>query len=124
MQAIGPKGSLLSRAIQDVITGFDENEKIGLLTNDKSYKSTSLKDLKTGLLSMKYSQNQLDLNTLILKGKGMFSESKTSSKTLVIVSDFQQQNEEILSLLDTSIRVVLVPLKPINTSNSYIESRT
>ena len=122
MQAIGPKGSLLSRAIQDVITGFDENEKIGLLTNDKSYKSTSLKDLKTGLLSMKYSQNQLDLNTLILKGKGMFSESKTSSKTLVIVSDFQQQNEEILSVLDTSIRVVLVPLKPINTSNSYIES--
>ena len=72
MQAIGPKGSLLSRAIQDVITGFDENEKIGLLTNDKSYKSTSLKDLKTGLLSMKYRQNQLDLNTLILKGKGMF----------------------------------------------------
>jgi hypothetical protein len=38
------------------------------------------------------------------------------------VSDFQQQKEEILSVLDTSIQVVLVPLKPINTANSYIES--
>jgi hypothetical protein len=122
MQAIGPKGSLLSRAVQDLITGFDENEKIGLLTNDKSYKSTSVKNLKTDLLSMKYSQNQLNLNTLILKGKALFSDSKTSSKTLVIVSDFQQQKEEILSVLDTSIQVVLVPLKPINTANSYIES--
>jgi hypothetical protein len=122
MQAIGPKGSLLSRAVQDLIAGFDENEKIGLLTNDKSYKSTSVKNLKTDLLSMKYSQNQLNLNTLILKGKALFSDSKTSSKTLVIVSDFQQQKEEILSVLDTSIQVVLVPLKPINTANSYIES--
>jgi len=122
MQAIGPKGSLLSRAVQDLITGFDENEKIGLLTNDKSYKSTSVKNLKTDLLSMKYSQNQLNLNTLILKGKALFSDSKTSSKTLVIVSDFQQQKEEILSVLDTSIQVVLVPLNPINTANSYIES--
>jgi hypothetical protein len=122
MQAIGPKGSLLSRAVQDLITGFDENEKIGLLTNDKSYKSTSVKNLKTDLLSMKYSQNQLNLNTLILKGKALFSDSKTSSKTLVIVSDFQQQKEEILSVLDSSIQVVLVPLKPINAANSYIGS--
>ena len=112
----------MSRAVQDLITGFDENEKIGLLTNDKSYKSTSVKNLKTDLLSMKYSQNQLNLNTLILKGKALFSDSETSSKTLVIVSDFQQQKEEILSVLDTSIQVVLVPLKPINTANSYIES--
>ena len=122
MQAIGPKGSLLSRAVQDVITGFNETEKIGLFTNDTSYKSTSIKDLKTDLLSIKYSQNQLDLNTLFLKGSTLFSDSKTSSKTLVVVSDFQQQKEEALSVVDTSIRVVLVPLKPINTTNSYIES--
>ena len=123
MQAIGSKGSLLDRAVQDVMTGFDETEKIGVFTNNQSYKATSLKDLKTELLSLKYSQNQLDLNTLILKGKTLFSDSKTSSKTLVIVSDFQQQiKEEVLSISDTSIRIVLVPLKPINTHNNYIES--
>ena len=122
MQAIGSKGSLLNRAVQDVITGFDATEKIGVFTNSQSYKSTSLKDLKTELLSLKYSQNQLDLNTVILKGTSLFSDSKTSSKTLIIVSDFQQQEDETLSVVDTSIRVVLVPLKPINTANSYIES--
>ena len=122
MQAIGPKGSLLNRAVQDVLTGFDETEKIGLFTNDKSYKSTSIKDLKTDLLSLEYSQNQLDLNTLILKGTTLFSDSKTSSKTLVLVSDFQQHEDKIPSVIDTTIRIVLVPLKPINTANSYIES--
>jgi len=122
MQAIGSKGSLLNRAVQDVITGFDATEKIGVFTNSQSYKSTSLNDLKTELLSLKYSQNQLDLNTVILKGTSLFSDSKTSSKTLIIVSDFQQQEDKIPSVVDTSIRVVLVPLKPINTVNSYIES--
>jgi len=122
MQAIGSKGSLLNRAVQDVITGFDATEKIGVFTNSQSYKSTSLKDLKTELLSLKYSQNQLDLNTVILKGTSLFSDSKTSSKTLIVVSDFQQQEDETLSVVDTSIRVILVPLKPINTANSYIES--
>ena len=122
MQAIGSKGSLLNRAVQDVITGFDATEKIGVFTNSQSYKSTSLNDLKTELLSLKYSRNQLDLNTVILKGTSLFSDSKTSSKTLIIVSDFQQQEDKIPSVVDTSIRVVLVPLKPINTVNSYIES--
>jgi hypothetical protein len=122
MQAIGSKGSLLNRAVQDVITGFDATEKIGVFTNSQSYKSTSLNDLKTELLSLKYSQNQLDLNTVILKGTSLFSDSKTSSKTLIIVSDFQQQEDKIPSVVNTSIRVVLVPLKPINTVNSYIES--
>ena len=122
MQAIGPKGSLLNRAVQDVMTGFGETEKIGVFTNNQSYRSTSIKDLKTYLLSLEYSQNQLDLNTLILKGTSLFSNSKTSSKTLVLVSDFQQQEYKIPSVIDTTIRIVLVPLKPINTVNSYIES--
>ena len=122
MQATGSKGPLLSRAVQDVITGFDTTEKIGVFTNTQSYKSTSIKELKTELLSLKYSQNQLDLNTVVLKGSSLFSDSKTSSKTLVLVSDFQQQEDELRVALDSSIRLVLVPLKPINTANAYIES--
>ena len=121
MQAIGPKGSLLNRAVQDVMTGFDETEKIGVFTNDQSYKSTSIKELKTDLLSLEYSQDQLDLNTLILKGKALFSDSKTSSKTLVLVSDFQQHDDAISPKIDSTIHIVLVPLKPINTNNSYID---
>ena len=122
MQAIGPKGSLLNRAVQDVIVGFDDMEKISFYTNDKHYKSTTVKELKTELLSIEYSQKQLDLNTLILKGNALFSDSKTSSKTLILVSDFQQHEEAVLSEIDSVTRIILVPVKPINTVNSYIET--
>ena len=122
MQAIGPKGPLLSRAVQEVITGFDELEKISVFTNDQSYKSIPLKDLKTELLSLGYSQNQLDLNRLILKGKTLFSEDKTRSKKLILVSDFQQHEDKILTNTDTTIQVLLVPLKPLNTANNYIDN--
>ena len=122
MQAIGPKGSLLNRAVQDVIVGFDDMEEISFYTNDKRYKSTTVKDLKTELLSIEYSQKQLDLNTLILKGNALFSDSETSSKTLILVSDFQQLENAVLSAIDSVVRIILVPLKPINTANSYIEA--
>ena len=61
MQAIGPKGSLLNRAVQDVMTGFDETEKIGVFTNDQSYKSTSIKELKTDLLSLRIQSRSVGL---------------------------------------------------------------
>jgi len=122
MQAIGPKGSLLNRAVQDVIVGFDDMEEISFYTNDKRYKSTTVKNLKTELLSIEYSQKQLDLNTLILKGNALFSDSETSSKTLILVSDFQQHENAVLSAIDSVARIILVPLKPINTANSYIEA--
>ncbi|MDB4182964.1 BatA domain-containing protein [Flavobacteriaceae bacterium] len=107
MQALGPNGPLLTRAVQDVITGFDELEKISVFTNDQSYKSISIKTLKTELLSLDYSQNQLDLNRLILKGKTFFSDAKTSSKKLILVSDFQQHENTILSETDTTVQVSL-----------------
>ena len=122
MQAVGPKGTLLNRAVQDIITGLDESEKISVFTNDKNYKSTSIKDLKTELLALEYSQNQLDLNTLILKGKSLFSESKTSTKTLILISDFQNHNDNLVFQKDTTIRLLAVPLKPIHTANSFIEN--
>ena len=121
MQALGPNGSLLTRAVQDVISGFDQLEKISVFTNDRSYKSIAIKALKTELLSLDYSQNQLNLNRLILKGKTFFSDAKTSSKKLILVSDFQQHENTILSETDTTVQVLLVPLKPINTANNYID---
>ena len=78
MQAIGPKGSLLNRAVQDVITGFNETEKIAVFTNNQSYKSTSIKDLKTRFTiselqsksaGLKYSNSQRENAVLRLQNK-------------------------------------------------------
>ena len=122
MQAVGPKGELLRRAVQDVIAGFDDAEKITVFTNDKRYNSSRIKDLKTELLALEYCPNQLDLNTLILKGKSLFSESKTSRKKLILISDFQSSNPNTRIEKDSTLQVFVVPLKPISTANSYIDT--
>jgi hypothetical protein len=110
MQALGANGPLFKRAVQDVISEIKEGQKLTLLTNDVIYQSTELKDIKNKLLSVKYSPNQLSLNNVILKAVSLFSSSKTSLKTIVVVSDFQKIDKEELANTDTKIKVILVPL--------------
>jgi hypothetical protein len=121
MQALGANGPLFKRAVQDVISEIKEGQKLTLLTNDVIYQSTELKDIKNKLLSVKYSPNQLSLNNVILKAASLFSSSKTSLKTIVVVSDFQKIDKEELANTDTKIKVVLVPLLPLNKINNYID---
>jgi len=121
MQALGANGPLFKRAVQDVISEIKEGQKLTLLTNDVIYQSTELKDIKNKLLSVKYSPNQLSLNNVILKAASLFSSSKTSLKTIVVVSDFQKIDKEELANTDTKIKVILVPLLPLNKINNYID---
>jgi len=121
MQALGANGPLFKRAVQDVISEIKEGQKLTLLTNDVIYQSTELKDIKNKLLSVKYSPNQLSLNNVILKAVSLFSSSKTSLKTIVVVSDFQKIDKEELANTDSKIKVILVPLLPLNKINNYID---
>jgi hypothetical protein len=122
MQALGANGPLLKRGIQDVIDGIEETKKISVFTNENSYESITLKNLKNKLLNISYSQDQLSLNNVILKGTSLFSNSKSSLKTLLVASDFQKHNQNLLTVIDTTIKVVFVPLKPLNTANDYIDT--
>jgi hypothetical protein len=122
MQALGANGPLLKRGIQDVIDGIEETKKISVFTNENSYESITLKNLKNKLLNISYSQDQLSLNNVILKGTSLFSNSKSSLKTLLVVSDFQKHDQNLLTEIDTTIKVVFVPLKPLNTANDYIDT--
>ena len=122
MQALGSDGTLFKRAVQDLISGIDESEKISVFTNEHSYKNTTLKDFKNKLLETAYSQRQLTLNNVILKGKSLFSKSKVSSKNLVLVSDFQKTGPTLSTETDTAFRLVLVPLKPLNNANTSIDA--
>ena len=122
MQALGANGPLLKRGIQDVIDGIEETKKISVFTNENSYESITLKNLKNKLLNISYSQDQLSLSNVILKGTSLFSNSKSSLKTLLVVSDFQKHDQNLLTEIDTAIKVVFVPLKPINIANNYIDT--
>lgn len=122
MQALGANGPLLKRGIQDVIDGIEETKKISVFTNENSYESITLKNLKNKLLNISYSQDQLSLNNVILKGTSLFSNSKSSLKTLLVVSDFQKHDQNLLTEIDTTLKVIFVPLKPLNTANDYIDT--
>ena len=122
MQAKGPKGELLKRALQDIITDFPEDEKLTLFTNTNSYHNTTIKAIKNELLQTSYSSNQLDYNALQLKASNYFGKGANSIKNFIMVSDFQEKSTPFRVLEDSTISKHLVQLTPVNNNNTLIDS--
>ena len=122
MQAKGNNGPLLKRAIQDIITSIDENEKFSLITNTDSYRNTTIKAIKNELLQLEYSSNQLSYDAALLKAKKLFSNKANSIKNLIFVSDFQQKTQEFSFEKDSSITLSAIQLNPVSKTNAFIDS--
>ncbi|WP_445733709.1 vWA domain-containing protein [Mariniflexile sp.] len=122
MQAKGREGELLKRAVQDIISNIPEDENISLITNDDTFRNTSLKAIKNNLLQMGYSSNKLSLEAALLKSRTFFSKQTNTLKNLVFISDFQQDGNDFNIKTDSTLYVYLVKLEPINTTNITIES--
>ncbi len=122
MQATGKNGSLLNEAIQDMINNFPEDEKISLFTNTQTFRNTSLKALKNDLIQLEHSPTQLNYDALFIKGKELFSKDKSSSKNLILISDFQQKDNPITFETDSTITLKLVQPKSALVSNVSIDS--
>ncbi|APY07179.1 hypothetical protein BWZ20_02160 [Winogradskyella sp. J14-2] len=122
MQATGKNGSLLNEAIQDMINNFPEDEKISLFTNTQTFRNTSLKALKNDLIQLEHSPTQLNYDALFIKGKALFSKDKSSSKNLILISDFQQKDNPVTFETDSTINLKLVQPKSTLVSNVSIDS--
>ncbi|MEJ2113142.1 MAG: VWA domain-containing protein, partial [Flavobacteriaceae bacterium] len=122
MQAKGSAGGLLKRAVQDIINAIDEDEDISIITNNATYKNTTIKAIKNDLLQLEYSPNQLTYNSALLKAKQLLKTNDNGLKSIVFISDFQQQNEAFRIENDSVINYQLVKLSPVNTNNIYIDS--
>ncbi|MDO5981171.1 BatA domain-containing protein [Flavivirga spongiicola] len=122
LQAKGNQGVLLKRAVQDIISNVPESENISLITNDNTYKNTSIKAIKNDLLQLGYSSNKLTSEAALLKSNTMFSKQNSTSKNLVFISDFQQDTSPFNPKIDSLTNLHLVKLQPINTSNITIDS--
>lgn len=122
MQAKGDNGTLLTAATQDLIEHVDENETISLFTNDLNFFNTSIKAIKNDLIQLSHSSTQLDYNAVILKGRQAFSKDKSSIKNLVLISDFQQSENELELKNDSLVNYRLVQLQPKNNENVSIDS--
>jgi len=122
MQAKGDKGELLKRAVQDIISALNDNEELTIFTNNSTIKNAAKKTVQDELLALKYSSNQLDYNAVILKGKQFFSKDASSLKHLILLSDFQQQQKDLIIDSDSLINLSLVQLQPVKTNNISIDS--
>ena len=122
MQAKGNKGELLKRAIQDLIETIPETETLSLITNTDSYKNTTIKAIKNELLQLDYSSSQLAYNAALLKAKQSFSNQANTLKNVIFISDFQQKNTDFNIDSDSTSTLNLVNLKPVNKTNTTIDS--
>lgn len=122
MEAKGNNGSLLNEAIQDIINGLPEDETISIFTNTETFRNTSIKAIRNDLIQLKHSPTQLNYDALLLKGKALFSNDRSSTKNLVLVSDFQQKKKTLNIKVDSSYSLKLVQAKSKIMSNISIDS--
>ena len=122
MQTKGDKGELLQRAIQDLIANVDAKQEITLFTNNNTYRNTTIDAIKNDLLQLDYTSNQLDYNAVLLKGQQLFSNDASSIKNFVLLSDFQDKNNDFKLNSKFSENIFLVKLNPINTRNIGVDS--
>jgi len=121
MQAKGNQGELLKRAVQEIISNVPEDENISLITNENTYKNTTIKAIKNELLSLDYSSKSLKYDAALLKCEKLFKPSATL-RNIVFISDFQQNNTSFNPPNDSLYKIYAVKLNPININNVSIDS--
>lgn len=119
MQAKGEHGELLKRAIQDLINSIPEEENITLFTNNTTYKNTSIKAIKNELLQLRYIANNLTTEAALLKSNTF---KKNTLNNIILISDFQEHNNNLKIKKDSLSSIHFVKLKPINDNNIAIDS--
>jgi len=122
MQAKGNSGSLLRRAVQDLIKNLDGGEIVSIITNDKDFRDVPLNAIKNELIKLEYSSNQLDYHAAYLKAINCFSKDTRSLKYLIFISDFQNKNKSLNIESSPDFNTTLAQLQPVNANNVSVDS--
>lgn len=122
MQAKGSKGSLLKRAVQDILSELPEDETVSIFTNTETFTNVTKKDIQNDLLQLEYSSNQIPYNAAFLKAKQTLGLTSETNKRIIMISDFQQKEEPFSLPTDASSQTNLVQLKPVTKQNISIDS--
>lgn len=124
MQAQGEKGSLFKRSIQELIENTPQNGIYNLLTNNEIYTELTKKALDLRLHEINYSVHTEDYKSILLKQKEIASKHPEKYNKLVLISDFQHFNPEVMqdSSLTGSTAFSFVALQPEKNFNLRIDS--
>ncbi|NNK18619.1 MAG: hypothetical protein HKP49_05650 [Maribacter sp.] len=122
MQAKSDQGSLLDKAIQELIKAVPEGENFNLFTNNSEFRNIELKDIQNDLLTIVPTPDQLNLDEIQLKANNFFSKNTNAIKNLIIVSDFQKRlasgNKDAMG----KVQKHLVKLSALNLENVSVDS--
>lgn len=121
MQAKKGNVSLLETAVQDILKAAPKNTTLSLFTNTNTFTNTSISVIQNDLLSLDFSQNQLAIAAIELKAKSLFSTDAATLKNLIIISDFQKQQDDIPSFSSKEITKHTIQLSPSKNENIAID---
>lgn len=122
MQAKNNGLSLMEKAIQDLIKNIDAGTVFSLFTNENTFRDVSVKDIQNQLLSLPYTDRQLNLEDIQLKANTLFSNSNTTIKNLIVISDFQQRMATRQIPSDSTVHSYYVPIRSQDPTNVSIDS--
>ncbi|MDO9136859.1 MAG: BatA domain-containing protein [Lutibacter sp.] len=124
MQAKGEKGELLKSAAQKIIENNNlQNSAFTLITNEDNLKDLDINALKNELISLDYSPNKLDLNTVLLKAKSNYSPETNTLDKIILISDFQNINfQNKIDFTIVNAAVSLLQHSPKESQNIYLDS--
>jgi hypothetical protein len=100
MSLNGEVTALFNQAKEELLEVLPENETYNLSTHNESFKNLRTEDLKSILYEISYTNNPLDLNSILTKTESLFNANSNSSENeLIVLSDFQNlKNEDSLKL--------------------------
>ncbi len=122
MQAKKGNTSLLENAIQEVLKNVPSDQKISLFTNNHTFKKTTFKAIQNDFLSLSYSADQLSSSEIELKAKTLFSKNQNTQKDLIVISDFQKQEDTGVFPESSNLQVHLVKQMADELLNVAIDS--
>jgi len=122
MQAKNNGLSLMEKAIQDLIKNMDAGTVFSLFTNENTFRDVSVKDIQNQLLSLPYTDRQLNLEDIQLKANTLFSNSNATIKNLIVISDFQQRMAAGQIPSDSTVHSYYVPIRSQDRTNVSIDS--
>ncbi len=122
MQAKSDQGTLLDKAVQELIKEVPEEENFNLFTNNSEFRNIQLKDIQNDLLTISPTPDQLNLDEIQLKASNFFTKNGNSIKNLIIVSDFQKRLISTNNDTISNFQKHLVKLSTTTVNNVSLDS--
>ncbi|MGB5943160.1 MAG: BatA domain-containing protein [Leeuwenhoekiella sp.] len=120
MQAKGKSGTLLSEALQQLVTQFPERQEFSLVTHDNTFRNITVSETRNSLLDIGFSPKTLTLDEILLKAQTLFSNREETLKEFILVSDFQANYEALTS--SDQVEQHWVKMQPLTLDNIGIDS--